>query len=257
MERPFIWQMIKEAVENLGRKATYPEVKKYISSKWDNVNEATINAQLIVLSVNQPSRVLYPENKKPRLSNWRYDVLYSIGRGQVVTYDPQEHGLWEIFQNEVGALAIRQIINEEIANDDLPEQEIGSVTFPIEAHLRDFLINNLHTVKGSKLKLYVDETGRDGKEFQTQVGNIDILATDEKGNFIVFELKLSRGPDKALGQLLRYMGWIKKNLAKDKSVKGVIVASKMDNKIKYAVTMTPDVILYEYAMKFELSEPKE
>lgn len=257
MERPFIWQMIKEAVENLGGKATYPEIKKYISNKWDNVNEATINAQLIVLSVNQPSRVLYPENKKPRVSNWRYDVLYSIGRGQVVTYDPQEHGLWEIYQNEVGALAIRQIINEGGGDDDLPEQETSSVTFPIEAHLRDFLINNLHTVKGSKLKLYVDETGRDGKEFQTEVGNIDILATDEKGNFIVFELKLSRGADKALGQLLRYMGWIKKNLAKDKDVKGVIVASKMDNKIKYAVTVTPDVTLYEYAMKFELAQPKE
>ena len=29
-------------------------------------------------------------------------------------------------------------------------------------------------------------------------------ATDDLGNFVVFELKLGRGPDAALGQVLRY-----------------------------------------------------
>ncbi len=52
------------------------------------------------------------------------------------------------------------------------------------------------------------------------------------------------------------MGWIKKNLAKEKEVKGLIVANKMDDKIKYAVMMAPDVTLYEYVMKFELAMPK-
>jgi RecB family endonuclease NucS len=80
---------------------------------------------------------------------------------------------------------------------------------------------------------------------------------DEEGNFIVFELKLSRGADKALGQILRYMGWVKKNLANDKLVKGVIVANKVDEKIKYAVMMTSDITLYEYEMNFVLSRPKE
>lgn len=254
MERLFVWQMIREAVDKLNGRATYPEIKKYINSKWNNVNESTINAQIIVLSVNQPSRIHYPENKKPRLSNSPYDILYSTGRGQVVKYSPDEHGIWEIFQNDFGAFAIRQVI-EEI--EDPVEQEIEAFLFPIEANLRDFLIRNLHTVKDKKLKLYVDENGRDGKEYPTSVGPIDILTIDEEGNFIVFELKLSRGADKALGQLLRYMGWIKKNLAKEKKVKGVIVANKMDEKIKYAVIATTDIALYEYEMKFELSKPKD
>lgn len=255
MERPYVWQMIKEAVDNLNGRATYSEIKQYINSKWDNVNEATINAQLIVLSVNQSARIHYPENKKPRISNTQYDILYSTGRGQVVKYNPEEHGIWEIFQNEFDAPCIRKVISDvESETEEQVEQEIGSFIFPIEANLRDFLILNLHTVKDTKLKLYIDENGRDGKEYPTEVGPIDILTIDEKGNFIVFELKLLRGADKALGQLLRYMGWVKENLAKDKEVKGVIVANKMDKKIKYAVKATTNVTLYEYEMKFELSK---
>lgn len=257
MKKPFVWQMIREAVTNLNNRASYPEIKKYINSKWENVNESTINAQIIVLSVNQPSRTHYPENKKPRISNSQYDILFSTGRGQVVKYNPDEHGLWEIHRNEFGAFSVRQIMSENSEIDEPNQQDGDSFLFPIEANLRDFLISNLNTVKNSKLKLYIDSDGRDGKEYPTDVGPIDILTTDEEGNFIVFELKLSRGADKALGQLQRYMGWIKKNLAKDKKVKGIIVANKMDDKIKYAVMVTNDIVLYEYEMKFELSKPKD
>ena len=258
MIRPPVWQMIKEALENLKGKASYTEIKSYINGKWESVNDSTINAQLIVLSVNQPSRIHYPENKKPRLSNSNYDILFSTGRGQVVKYEPSEHGIWEIYQNEYEALSIRQIINENIEIQELDEKDSNSFLFPIEANLRDFLIKNLNTVKGSNLKLFVDENGRDGKEYPTDnIGFIDILTTDEEGNFIVFELKLSKGPDRALGQLLRYMGWVKMNLANDKKVKGIIVANKMDEKIKYAVMVTNDISLYEYEMKFELTMPKD
>lgn len=256
MDRPFIWQMVKEAVENLGGKATYSEIKNYIHNKWENVNERTINAQIIVMSVNQPSRYHYPENKKPRISNTQYDVLYSIGRGEVVLYKPEEHGIWEIYENEFGGLGIRQVNNEEVLDETEDEiVENSNFLFPIEANLRDFLIKNLDTFKGSKLKLFEDENGRDGKEYPAgTVGNIDILTNDENGDFVVFELKLSKGADKAIGQLLRYMGWVKINLAKEKKVKGVLVANKMDEKIKYAILSTTDISLFEYEMKFELKK---
>ena len=71
---------------------------------------------------------------------------------------------------------------------------------------------------------------------------------------MVFELKLSKGADRAVGQLLRYMGWVKMKLAKDKKVRGVLVANKMDDKIKYAILSTNDIELFEYEMKFELKK---
>ncbi len=87
--------------------------------------------------------------------------------------------------------------------------------FALESHLRDFIARNLATLPIGKkrLKLFVDEMNRKGIEYQTDVGPIDILAVDEDGNFVVFELKLSRGPDRAMGQLQRYMGWVMKVLA--------------------------------------------
>ena len=145
--------------------------------------------------------------------------------------------------------------NEE---DVISINPVASVTpeesylFALEKHLQDFLISNLSTIKKHNLKLYNDGE-RLGKEFPTKVGPIDILTVDEQGDFYVFETKLSVGMDKALGQLLRYMGWVKVELAKNKNVYGIIVANKMDEKIKYAVEMTPNVTLCEYEMKFNIS----
>jgi len=133
------------------------------------------------------------------------------------------------------------------------EQEL---LFPVESHLRDFIANNIEaiTVNGHRLKLYIDENGRDGVEYPTDVGPIDILAVDEKGNFVVFKLKLSRGADKAMGQISRYMGWVKLNLAEDKGVKGVIVAKQVDEKLKYASSIIPDLSLFEYELNFKIQE---
>lgn len=63
MSRPPVWQMIKEAIEALGGKATYGEIRDYIKAKFGDVNKSTITCQTIICSVNHPSRVHYPENK--------------------------------------------------------------------------------------------------------------------------------------------------------------------------------------------------
>lgn len=62
---------------------------------------------------------------------------------------------------------------------------------------------------------------------------------------MVFELKLSKGPDRAVGQVLRYMGWISKHLASEK-VSGVIVAHEIDEKLKYAISAVGNITVFEY-----------
>jgi len=257
--KPYVWQMIKETVESLGGKASYSEIKDYIRGKYGEVNESTINCQIIVCTVNHPSRIHYPENKKPRVANSRYDFLFSTARGRVELYDPEKHGMWEIRRDEYGKLIVAQAGLEE-----LPEVEVtGEITeeerellFPVESHLRDFIAQNIEVIKVNdrSLRLYVDDHGRDGVEYPTDVGPIDVLALDEEDNFVVFELKLNRGPDKAMGQLLRYMGWVKRKLAKGKKVKGVIVAKSVDEKLKYAASVIPDVSLFEYELNFKIRE---
>ncbi len=135
-----------------------------------------------------------------------------------------------------------------------PESSIEEerwTSFALEEDLRHFLIKNLGRIE-TGLTLYIDEKGRDGEEYSTDVGNIDILAKDKNGDFVVIELKVSKGSDVTIGQLLRYKGWVRKNLAGGGEVRGIIVASEMDDKIKYAAYAAGDLEILEYKIMFDL-----
>ena len=123
-------------------------------------------------------------------------------------------------------------------------------TFKMEAELRDFLAHNLHLVKISTGKLTLL-----GVEYQTATGPIDILVQDTEGSFFVIELKRGGAPDKTVGQLLRYMGWVRHHLAKGNPVSGVIVAREITQTLLYAALLVPNVSLFEYAVQFSLKQP--
>ncbi len=74
-----------------------------------------------------------------------------------------------------------------------------------------------------------------GRQYPTTVGPIDLLGRDKKTKqYVVVELKRGRSADKVFGQLSRYMGWVRKNLADGEDVIGVIVGSKIDDKLRAA-----------------------
>jgi len=100
-------QMIREAVEELGSPTANVAIRDYIERKHPGTNRDTINCQRIVCTVNQPSRVHYPENEKPRVADDpRYDFLFCPAKGQVEWYTPEVHGVWSIEVDGEGRLAI-------------------------------------------------------------------------------------------------------------------------------------------------------
>jgi hypothetical protein len=153
-----------------------------------------------------------------------------------------------------GTVADDHLVNEVLGSEDLPEAENGQPYFSLEYQLRDFLASNLATIviNGKRLRVYVDPSGRDGVEYPTAVGPIDILAVDEENSFFVFELKRASSPDKAIGQIARYMGWLKQTIGKDRGVFGVVVAKTISENLRYAVAAVPNVYLFEYAVEFHL-----
>jgi RecB family endonuclease NucS len=128
---------------------------------------------------------------------------------------------------------------------------VGTATeFAFERDLQNYLVKNLSSIEPG-LRLY-EEEGISGVEYQ--VGNrfIDILATDADGNYVVIELKVSRGYDRVVGQLLRYMAWVEENLEPRRRVKGVIVAKEITDDLRLAASRVADVRLIEYAISFTL-----
>jgi len=143
---------------------------------------------------------------------------------------------------------------------DLPDDSDEEFVFKNEAELEDFIIGNWNSTPLARtlgLRPHKDKE-EDEDETATQVhvgvGIIDILARDKDNNWVVIELKKGKGGPNAVGQILNYMGWIKRNKAKgEETVRGVIITGRPDDKIKHALLMTQNVELYAYEVRFELN----
>lgn len=159
-----------------------------------------------------------------------------------------------------GGQAVQAAIDEVLGTEGDDDEQLSSqASFALEFQLRDFIAQNIGaiSVAGKTLRLYVDPTGRDGIEYPTAIGPIDILATNESGAFYVFELKRARSPDRAIGQLTRYMGWVRQTIGRDREVNGVIVAKEIGASLRYAVSVVPNVSLFEYEVQFQLKPAHE
>jgi RecB family endonuclease NucS len=86
-------------------------------------------------------------------------------------------------------------------------------------------------------------------EFPVGGRYVDILAVDQAGGYVVIELKVSKGYDRVVGQLLRYVSWIKKNHADPgQAVRGIIIAKQISEDLCLACSEVPAVSLYEYTL---------
>jgi len=126
--------------------------------------------------------------------------------------------------------------------------------FALEKHLEDFLVKNWkQTVLGIDYEVY-KEGEFFGQQYQTDTGAIDILAiSKDKKTLLVVELKKGRASDNVVGQIQRYMGYVKEELAESyQTVRGVIIALEDDIRIKRALSVTTNIDFYKYQVSFKL-----
>ncbi len=135
-------------------------------------------------------------------------------------------------------------------------------TFRTEKNLQQYLYDNWENTPFSKeWKLQRKSKSRDGKYPTGLIGEIDLLAKSYKENkWLVIELKLARSSDETVGQILRYMGWVKENLAgEDGKAEGLILSETADVHIKYALKCVSDIGLKVYQLnnnKLEFEKPE-
>lgn len=129
------------------------------------------------------------------------------------------------------------------------------VAFAEEEHLEEFLVKNwCTTALGKDYDILEDDGELVGQQFPTDTGRIDILATSkDKSKFVVIELKRGRASDKVVGQLLRYMGYVKQELAEaGQEVRGIIIALEDDLRLRRAIAATPRIEFFRYKIDFTL-----
>jgi len=218
------------------------EALAWFARRYPKIKPGTISAHLIRLSTNAQSRTHY--NAKPQED----DVFYQLSGSLFRRYRPSE---------DPAPIRSRSAIETE---QNIPEGEDEEPTrpevdgeFAYERDLRNYLVKNLSALE-SGLRLY-EEEGMTGVEFPVGGRFIDILATDAKNNLVVIELKVSRGYDRVVGQLMRYLAWVKKNLTEDdQSVRGVIVARVISEDLMLACSLVDGIELYEYELSLDLKK---
>ena len=129
--------------------------------------------------------------------------------------------------------------NTEVLNEN--------ISFVMEKYLEEFLVRNWEkTELGQQYDLV-------GSQVQTETGPLDILAQSKDGStMLVVELKLRRATDDVLGQVQRYMGWVQSQAEPHQTVKGLIIGLEKDAKLKWALSVAPNVSFMRYEMDFKL-----
>lgn len=139
-----------------------------------------------------------------------------------------------------------------IATDDSIEDPS---VFALEKHLEDFLVQNWeHTELGKKYNIFEEDGELVGQQYPSDTGPIDILAISKnKKELLVVELKKGRVTDIVIGQLQRYMGYVKEELAENgQIVRGVIIALEDDISLRRALAVTQNIDFYTYKVSFKL-----
>lgn len=128
--------------------------------------------------------------------------------------------------------------------------------FALEKYLEEFIESNWDKINfGEDLTLYTDTDGNSGRQYLAgDIGYIDLLSLDKKGNFVILELKKGKKDDEVVGQMMRYLSWVEENLAGDKKVRGIIVVRERNKKLEYALRQVQEkvkVMLYKVNFKLE------
>jgi len=141
------------------------------------------------------------------------------------------------------------LAGKETESDDGDETVDEDQQFVAESDLRNVLAANLERIEPG-LHLYRDEN-KSGVEYSIDDGRIDILAVDRQDKYVVIELKLSRGRNKTVGQLLYYMGWIDAKLG-NPPCRGMIIAKEIQDDLVLAVQRVQGISLYRYKLQISV-----
>ena len=213
---------------------------------WPNLPRATSFGE----RYEMVNRVLLETASKLDIDLWTLDMLW-----------------WRLFPHvptgsDLQTAEEKFSLSKTEESDSISELENGfENTFGLERSLHEFLVENWkHTTLGNEWVLFEEDGEVVGSYYNTgEVGEIDLLAKHCRDKlWLVVELKKDRSSDVTVGQILRYMGWVRKNLASEgENVKGLIISREIDRKLQYALDSQPNIKCMTYQVTFNLNHAPE
>ena len=139
---------------------------------------------------------------------------------------------------------------------DASAKDIGPTADPADARIqrisleRDMQVALRISIQDLEAGLQITD---DGAERSVESGFIDITARDPAGANVVIELKAGQASQRAVAQILSYMGDIASE-EPETSVRGILVASSFDRKSIAAARMVPSLTLRAYSVRFQFMQ---
>lgn len=120
---------------------TRKEILKWFQKNYEKIKQGTVNAHLIVMSTNAPSRVHHKHRP-----NGADDLLFQMDKSRFRLYN----------KNSDPAPIFREELEEDISDDaEVENDSTEGHEFAYEKDLKNFLANNLNIIQ-SQLSLYQD-----------------------------------------------------------------------------------------------------
>lgn len=259
--------MVEESMRELGAETEWVEPKQVIRKvrknyEKEDVNKGTIRSQLMYNSINQPSRLHSPSPE------WKNRPLFKYNnRGGYKLLSDEEEDLFkralrldkpviekkfytvEELKNSLSEKETEMVPSELEGKEETKERVRASIS--LERDLHEFIVSRLDSLEEG-LRLY-----EGGSEFATDAGRIDVFAVDKEENLVVIEIKTGKARDSAVGQILRYIGFVESEIAdQDQDVRAIIIADEFDDNLKYSVKRMPEIELKEYRVSFDFEDKR-
>jgi endonuclease len=249
-DKPTKTLMLEFAAKNLksGQVFDKKQAVDWFSAHYPDIKPATVQMHVEGMAINSGVRKHHPSIKPGS----GHDLFFKLAPGKFRLWEKNTDS--EPFYLDKSKTSTAGESLESDVTNDVEEVSEGSQEFAFERDLRNYLSKNLASIEQG-LKVYQDEEFS-GVEFPVGGRFIDILAVDTKGVYVVVELKVSRGHERVIGQILRYMAWVKKHIAAGKNVRGIIVANEVSEDLQLAASLVPGLELFEYAISMKLTPVK-
>lgn len=191
------------------------------------------DGNIICTSKTEVGKLVREKLKDLKISNFKNKPDWFAYYG-----DPEQQPSWFTYLS----LAIEHATSQQEAKELVQEarqkltshEEVNEIERKeIEKGIEDFYIEHLYQIEEGLV--LVDYGNREGRQYSTPIGLIDLLCRDQNGFYVVIEIKANEAKDSVFGQILRYIGWVHRNLDGGyNKVRGIILAAGFPDKARYS-----------------------